>query len=230
MHRLRIVIGLFFIMVLFSPRPVDAGWEEDFKQQTDELESRIRDLEDYVKNMNSSLIDFSTSIQNSFSDYKLGIQRSLEAYSYDLQTSINQKVRELDDEVVVLNLTSKGYRKVETNSGAFLVSVNNVRPIQDGYRIAFHVGNPNFASYQGIKLKLCWGKKWDPDSAQSYEEWRKTLVSAEYFYNGKLREGTWTEINIDISPVVTKQLEHIECSLDVDSIQLNLKKPDSTFE
>jgi len=220
-----LLLGLVFSLFLCVTVPTNAEVSQDLDEQTKEIESRMRELEDFVTIINSNLVDFSEKTHKDMKEYKSDIEAGLDDYSKSLNQNIEQRVRSLDDRVVVLSLTTKGYHKIETNSGVFLLSINKVKRLPNGYRIIFHIGNPNYASYHGVNLALLWGRKWDPEANVSYDTWRRSLGGAEYSYDGKLGPGTWTEISVDISQVTTKQLEHIECSMNADSIQLNLQNP-----
>ena len=223
-HKLLFTIFLSIIFFLLG-KPLWADVESDLKQQTLELESRIRELEDYVSIVHSSLKESYEQTQANFEEYKKSVETSLENYSKNLYASLEERLQDLDDDVVVLSLVSKGYKKIETNSGVFLISIQDVKRIDNGYRLVMHIGNPNFASYQGITLRFRWGEKWVSGTARSYIDWRQSLMGAEYNFDGKLDQGTWTQVNVDISPATTKVLEHIECSIEVESVQLNIKNP-----
>ena len=219
-----IFVGMFSFILGIVPL-TDAEPGDGAQVTTAELEGRVRELEDYVSDMHTNLKESYEQLQANLEEYKKSVDVSLQDYSKELQAGIEERLQDLDDRVVTLNLISKGYKKVETNSGILLISIQDVKRLNDGYRLVLHIGNPNFASYHGIKLRLRWGEKWEPGTTQSYLDWRKSLIGAEYQFNGKLDQGTWTEMSVDVSPATTKMLEHIECSMEADSVQLNLKNP-----
>ena len=213
---------LIFNLIVFTP----SLKAQDQDEKILELESRVRALENATSSLQSTVNDSSANQQSELDNFKEQIDKGLQDFSKDLQMNLDERLRGLDEQTVVLNLASKAYQQIKTNSGVFLVSLQKTERLSGGYRLILHVGNPNFAGYQGIRFKLSWGKKWDPNSIISYNSWRQSLTGGEYFFNGKLDSGSWTEIALDIAPATTKELEYIECSMAVDSIQLNLKKPD----
>ena len=54
-----------------------------------------------------------------------------------------------------------GYSRIDTSGGAFLVSVKNVAPYVDGFRITCNFGNPSSVTFTGFKLKAKWGARRD---------------------------------------------------------------------
>ena len=49
--------------------------------------------------------------------------------------------------------------------GIFLVSVKNVEPYLDGYRLNFEIGNPLSATFSNLRIKTVWGPKFDDSKA-----------------------------------------------------------------
>jgi uncharacterized coiled-coil protein SlyX len=221
----KIFVTVMSAFVLLCPRLSTAQSNEELKNQISELESRVRYLEDFVAELNTHMTTLSQDLRTTLGEFEKGVQDGLDQYSKELNNSVDQRLQAQNDEVVALNLADKGYRKVVTNSGLFLLSLQDVQRMDNGYRLGIHVGNPNFANYQGVTLKLTWGQKWDPNSIIPYNKWRNSLATANFVYDGPLNSGTWTEVLVNIIPAKINELEYIECSLDVGSIQLNLKKP-----
>lgn len=66
-------------------------------------------------------------------------------------------------EAVVLDTTAKGFQRIDTDNGSFFMSLVDVQSYLDGYKVRLNIGNPSSASYQGIRLRLKWGKAEPPD-------------------------------------------------------------------
>ncbi len=79
--------------------------------------------------------------------------------------SLNSEIKKLDGKLflltydfnayknVVLNLSEKGYQRIDTDNGYFLLAVEDVMPYLDGYKLFFRIGNPSSATYKGFTLK-----------------------------------------------------------------------------
>jgi hypothetical protein len=188
-------IGLFYLLSFDTT----AHGQTDAEQRLSLLESRIQALETYIQNL----------------------QPTLNQFSGDLLTNVEQRVDAGTGKVIVLNPISKNFSKIVTNTGTFLISVQKVQKLTDGYRLYLHIGNPNAVTCSGLKLTLSWGKKWDPTFVKpSYEEWRASLVGAEFSYPGDLPSGAWTEVAVDLKPASYDQLEYIECRMDINAIKM----------
>ena len=89
-----------------------------------------------------------------------------------------------------------------------------------GYLLHLFVGNPYSVKYTGAKIRLHWGKKWDPSYAKlSFGGWRQSLVGAQYSFDGALEAGRWTEIAVDLSPA--DSLEYVECEMSISTALLS---------
>jgi len=78
----------------------------------------------------------------------------------------------------------EGYLRINSASGYFLVSLQNVEPYLDGVKVHIHIGNPIFATYNGFKLKVIWGEKLVLTEDQ--ERWRSSLKEKEISFTETL--------------------------------------------
>jgi len=189
-----------------------------------EMERRVQALEDYVETFQPTLLEFSTNLQNSIQGYTEGLETSLNRFTKKLQVDLDNRLRDVSRRAVVLNLASKSYHNIETNTGNFLISVERFESIPNGYRLYVNIGNPNFADYEGFKLRLRWGKKYHSGYTISFDQWRKSLAGAEYTFDGKLYKGLWNQVEVDINAPSSSDLAYLECELDVLSIELQSVK------
>ncbi len=198
---------------------------EELKEQVSVLTARVRQLEDQLINLHSRVSEFHEKTTNTYGKFQEGIQNSLQDFSLQLQANLDEQVRAMGYRVVALDIVSKEYRKIDTNSGYFLIAIKKVHPSAfGGYRLTVNIGNPNLASYSGVKLDFRWGENF-AGGAQTYEQWRAGLTSAKYSYNVKIPPGSWIEFFVDIPAQSTKELAYIECMMDVETIELNVKNP-----
>lgn len=172
-------------------------------QQIQLLESKVARLEDYIEQIEPAFNDFSN----------------------DLDEHLKMRIDRAVGNVVYLDPLSKDFYKIETNAGLFLIAIKEINKLEKGYLMKLRVGNPNNASYEGVKLTVSWGKPWDPRAInKNFNDWRKSLLTAEYNFSGALESGTWTEIAVELTPIQLGHWGHIECSMDIKTIKLQKKR------
>lgn len=198
---------------------------EDLQEEIATLKARMRQLEDHVLGLQSKINEFHNQMRDGYHQFQEGIQNNLQEFSTGLQNNLDERVRAMGYRVVNLDIVSKEYRKIDTNSGYFLISIKKIQPLtQGGYRLSFNIGNPNLASYSGIQLDLAWGENYN-GGVHTYDQWRKSLGGAKYTYDAKIPPGSWIEFFVDVPVQSTKELAYIECRMDVETVELNLKNP-----
>lgn len=212
-----IVVPLAFMMVVFLPKLSPA--QSDSKN----LESRIKSLENYVETFQPSLLEFSDKLQESIHEYSRGLESSLADYSQRLQIQLEERLKVLENDAVVLDVSSRSFQRIDTNTGSFLVAVAKRENIENGIRLYINIGNPNFADYKDFSLKIFWGQPWDKNSLESYDAWRQSLTGAEYSFQGKLEMGKWNPVEIDLTPATSADLGYVECSMEVASVEMGIK-------
>ena len=145
---------------------------------------------------------------------------SLEQYVDQLATGVDQQLQFANRRTVQIDLFSKSFQEVKTNAGTFLVSVAKILQKEEGYNIALKIGNISHAAYSGFKLRLRWGKAWNPQIFKTLNEWRNSLTGIEYEFSGRLNEGTWTEAELHVAPATWEQLRYAELEMDVKTVEL----------
>jgi len=112
----------------------------------------------------------------------------------------------------------EGCLRINSSSGYFLVSLQNVEPYLDGVKVHINIGNPVFATYNGFKLKVIWGEKLDLTDDQ--DRWRSSLKEKEISFTETLRPGCWNKVNFVLSPIEPKNFGYMELSIQTDNISL----------
>ncbi|MHA1685591.1 MAG: DUF3251 domain-containing protein [Candidatus Heimdallarchaeaceae archaeon] len=131
---------------------------------------------------------------------------------------------------VVLDPSSpKGYQRINTSSGFFLISLMSMESYLDGYKLILHIGNPSTATYKGFNLKVKWGKRFEYKEFLSdfsaYNKWKETLQEKKVEYTDDLNPASWNKIEFIISPAKPEQLGYIELSMETNIVSLyNLDK------
>lgn len=180
--------------------------------------NKLRDQIDAIQSRNeiSQLASLTTKIHD--------LETKMEdrhAKQVNLDTWITNKLFELDSfDSAFLDLTTKGFQRVDTSTGYFLISVSDAQPYLDGYKIRLNVGNPSFATYHGAKFNITWGKKWDPKSKSDYDTWSTGLKSKEIAIVEDLAPGSWNPVEIILSPAKNDELGYINLKVKVDKLSL----------
>jgi hypothetical protein len=149
------------------------------------------------------------------------------------QVQLKAKVDKLDSEMMGLHMaldsvknqnssavfdpSSKGYQRVDTSSGSFLVSLKDIQPYADGYRLKLSIGNPSSAEYSGFSLTAKWHKSFEKMTS---EDWQKEQPEKTFTYTEKLFPGSWNTVSLILSPAQKEELGYIEISMSTDQVML----------
>jgi outer membrane murein-binding lipoprotein Lpp len=131
---------------------------------------------------------------------------------------------------VSLDPAQKGYERIDTDSGFFLVSVTGVEPYLDGYRVHLRIGNPAAARYHGFTLTFTWQEPMPVRKAgESDEEYHKRdreWLKAESHektvsFTETLYPSSWNTVSAVVSPATAKELRGLAISsMETDQIAL----------
>ena len=122
---------------------------------------------------------------------------------------------------VSLDPTEKGYGRIDTRSGFFLVILNSAEPYLDGYRLQLRIGNPVAARYDGFKLTFSWENpapeqkpgESDEQFQKREEEWLKEQPhEKEVSFTETLYPSSWNTVSVVISPASAEQLKTLGIS------------------
>jgi hypothetical protein len=129
---------------------------------------------------------------------------------------------------ISIDTSDKGFQRLDTSLGSFLVSVNDVKPYSNGYKLVLNVGNPYSASFKGITIKAKWGPAFDSKVSESdekyYENWQKSFREKEETMTDELKPGTWNVLTLILSPAKAEDLGLIELSMSVSQTSLMARR------
>ncbi|WP_157658578.1 DUF3251 domain-containing protein [Burkholderia ubonensis] len=120
-----------------------------------------------------------------------------------------------------LDPTSKSYGVAKTNLGNLLISVDNISPYADGYKVRLMVGNPNMVTFVGAKLRVQWTEKprWDEKSFDS-AKWNASIQQKDVDIVNNLLPGTWNPIEVVVSPATAAQTGYLAVSATLDKLSM----------
>jgi hypothetical protein len=150
------------------------------------------------------------------------VQKSLER--------IEQTISEIDTRVATLEFSKdpygyavfdpshKGYGRVDTDCGFFLISLKEIKPYLDGCKVILEIGNPSTVTYSGFILKAKWGKRFE--KGEKFIDWVNSLKEKEEKFTQELSPGRWNKIELIVSPAKPEHLGYLQMSMRTDRIKL----------
>ena len=215
---IRVAVGILAATVsVGSHAPV---WAQ---QDNASLEQRVSALEQHAEALDAAIQELTNTLNQSIQEYTQGLEASLEDYSRKLQVSIDERMNARDGKVVALNPYARSYQAIESNSGVFLIAIERVETIDNGFRLHLNIGNPNYADFQNFKLRFFWGSDWAGSHVTPYQEWHSQLSGAEFTFQGKIEKGMWNAMAVDLISTEKKELNYLECELSVSGVELGYK-------
>jgi TolA-binding protein len=126
-------------------------------------------------------------------------------------------------DTLVLTLTDHTFQRLDTDTGFFLISVQEVTPYLNGYKLSLNIGNPMAAKYSGAKVKLTWNTFYDARNytEASFKEWQKNKQEKEVVLPSTLLPGTWNSIEVILAPATTDQLGDVTFAMSTDTVFLS---------
>jgi uncharacterized lipoprotein YehR (DUF1307 family) len=121
---------------------------------------------------------------------------------------------------ITIDATSKGFQRLDTDLGPFLISVDGVTPYLNGHKLNLRIGNPSMCNFAGFTLKAKWGGAFNQNGEVTYADWEKSLKSKEENFTERLEPGAWNKIEIVLAPAKPEQLEYIEIQMEVNHVLL----------
>jgi hypothetical protein len=109
-----------------------------------------------------------------------------------------------DQSFTILATDKRGFGRVDSTAGSFLVAVADTTPYLDGFKVKFRIGNINSAAYENTKLKLTWFSRTKSFPRKQKEESLTECLSA----------GTWNPIEVILPNTKAEELGRIKVQLE----------------
>jgi len=180
----------------------------EMKQELEMLKSNVNALKENTTNTQQNIDP------KEFNDFKVKTLTDIAITKLMLE-QFNKAIFSISD-------AGKGFARVDTTTGMFFLMLDKAEQIEDGYKLSFRLGNPQNCVYNGCKLEVKWGKKYDrEDDSTTREEWEKSLNSSSYTISNLLRPGQWSNFEITISPAKSEEdVQYLEIELQTSQIIL----------
>lgn len=152
----------------------------------------------------------------------------------DIQ-ALKNKINYLEDEVgeIHANLVksdrstayfspeSQDFLRLDSNLSSFFVSIKNVKPYADGFKLTLNLGNPNFASFQNVTLNITWGPRITKDV--TFLEAEKRKQTREVKIGRTILPASWNQTEVTIGPATKEDIGSISISIDTPSVALKAR-------
>lgn len=144
------------------------------------------------------------------------------------QTDLAARITKLEfwqlvetDNSIALDPASKAYGVAKTNLGNLLISVDNVSPYGDGYKVRLMVGNPNMVTFDGASLKVRWAEKpqWGAQGF-NYAKWSTSVQEKDVDIPNTLLPGTWNSVEVVLSPATASQTGYLAVTATLNKLEL----------
>lgn len=188
---------LIIIVIIF---PSCDKQNRDENKELDELKGRVRDIE------------FEIKIQESITKKHFDDLIQLE---YDFLLD-GKRIKHLFIDLKNCN----GFQTVYSSYGMFFVSVKDVQPYLDGYKITFEIGNPGNVTYTNPKITLKWGLDLNNENLDELNK----IKEREFNILKDLERGYWNKIEIFVNPLKSNELGFLDFSIETPTIKLYVEK------
>jgi outer membrane murein-binding lipoprotein Lpp len=193
------------------------------KAKVDELSTRVSAL----------------GVENAALRHDLEQLRAREEYLATSDTYLLQRINALDGAPAVVSGTDKDFEVARTDYGSFPVSVTDIQPHQNGYRVTLSIGNPLTANVIAGSISIKYGplppteekasdpkdpnadKKAELDFLQAQIKWKQDLQTVSQNITQPIVGGMWTSVDVIIAPVKADDLSYMEVFLAPTQITLH---------
>ena len=197
--------------------------------QESRLAQQHTDLEAFKKNLGGDIDQRIASLRSQIFEQRADYDGFRKAFSDMWQSRTLSGKKEL----VVLDMESKTYSRLDTANGFFLISCQGVRPFLDGQKATLLIGNPLIARYVEYKIKVHWGPRFlgPENDTVKWLAWYRSLKTKDYEYPGVLEPSKWNEIEVVLPQTKADELGYVDISLVTNTVSLgsaSFPRPDAT--
>lgn len=101
-----------------------------------------------------------------------------------------------------------GYGVARTVLGVIPISIENIQPYLDGYRVTFHVGNTTSAALRGAEFEVKWGLPWDTKTA-TYKQISESQKAKKFSVTTTFPVGAYTAVDATLTPAKPEEVRTI---------------------
>lgn len=131
------------------------------------------------------------------------------------------KAIELRHETATLSPTSLAkYSRVDSDQASFLISLDNVVPYLEGFRLTVNVGNLSAADFPGFTLRAEWGPKFDR-TRETAALWLAKKRKDTFTFTSTLRSGAWNRVEVILPNTDSAHFDYLTLGISTNTVALN---------
>lgn len=138
----------------------------------------------------------------------------LQSKFYEFKIDIEDRV--LPNSIALNFKEDVGVQEVVTSSGRFFISSGSVNPYLDGYKVVINIGNPYSCTFHNPNINVAWVIPYK--KGMNIGDWLKSRKEKEHSFITEVKEGTWTKIELPLTPCTVEELENVRISINFRTI------------
>ncbi|HLX94547.1 MAG TPA: hypothetical protein VKU37_02260 [Verrucomicrobiae bacterium] len=190
------------------------GCEKVPDQSSTELENRVATIETEINAMQTAKSNSAAAINylntNAYQNYEDITNLYARVQSIEFQNLFNNR------HWIKLDPTSKSYQPIDTSLMPLLVSVEDLTPYLDGYKVKIQIGNPYSMEFNGLHISCKWGipLKYNSNTVTTnYTEYVSSQKTKEYDQPEALYSGQWNTVELTIIPATAEEIQNVTISI-----------------
>jgi len=205
---MRLIFGFFVVIGMLSLQgcsKADIGRSVSGQPGDRQLQLRIDGVDKQIEREHYRNEEFRINVQNQMVQL-LNRMSSLEKFIYRYKS-------------IIVDPRVKGFQRLDTATGFFLVACEAIVPEGNGYKLTFIVSNPSAVTYNGYMMRVTWGKEYEGTSPAEFAEWQKSLKEKErLFASNVLTPGSANRVEFTLSPATAEEIRFIQLVMDTGKI------------
>lgn len=176
-------------------------------------------------------IDRLQALEEELSTLKTDL-KDLNKYYWDSEQDIMDIKLAVMPNEAPLNLKEiRGFKRVNSAEGSFFISVEEVIPYLDGYKVVFEIGNPYAISFSNPTINLKWNRTIEKYLEEcktkgvkpNYSVFKALAKEKEFPIIKELKPNTWNRVELILNATVD-ELENVRFSIpSTGTIRMNVE-------
>lgn len=237
MLNIAVFVSLSFLLAscgVDSDRASDHSNSEELSKLKKEFYVFENDILSKMKDLGSKIDTLGGKVDEVDNDRFLDTLDTVKRSDFlKFETETTEDILEIKQRIInpstVFNLKEKqGFSRINSDGFVFCVSVDDVQPYLEGFKVSFKIGNPMFATFHNPKVHIKWGKGFfkyykEQKSEGSkvsdiFDSWKGSLKEKEISTLKELKPGVWNKVEFVLTPSTLEEIEYVEFSMEADTI------------
>jgi len=130
---------------------------------------------------------------------------------------LRYELNKFKSSTATIRTDSQDYDIARTKYGPFIISQRGLTEFLDGYKLKLAIGNTTSVTFSGAKLTLEWGPPYDE---KNFSKWLDARKKKEVQLTDSFHPGTYTIIEVVISPAKPEEAKEIEVGIEFNQVSL----------